>query len=287
MSIPRHVVRIADGSRVPQLTVKLADNQTPAQATLKVAEEGDRAQYTVKIAEEGDRAQMTVALDGYVQGSAYAARVLALSPIAYYQLNGDATDSSGNGFNGLVTGATFGAVGIGDDNTAASFDGSGDFIDIHAMAAAWNGNAGSMIAWGKSAAWADSTVRSLVSILASSENSIWMQKSAALNGLTFRRSDSNDDLTVNSSALAGSSAWFSVGLTWSVAANALKAYINGAQVGSTLTGLQTVAGTPGAATTTIGASNTSGATGWIGDLAHVAIFNRVLTGAEMLSLGVL
>lgn len=213
--------------------------------------------------------------------------MLALLPIAYYQLNGDATDSSGNGFNGTATGATFGAVGMGDGNTAAAFDGTGDYIDIHAMAAAWNGNAGSIIAWGKTAAWADATVRALVSIAVGSENQVLIFKSATLNTLLFRRSDSNDDVTITSSALAGSAAYFSAALTWSVAANAMKAYINGVQVGATQTGLLSVVGTPSATLTTIGATNTSGTDSWSGSIDDVAIFDRALSGAEVLSLGVL
>ncbi len=40
-------------------------------------------------------------------------------------------------------------------------------------------------------------------------------------------------------------------------------------------------------TCAIGAANSSGANSWSGSLAHVAIFDRALSGAEVLSLGVL
>lgn len=275
------------------MTVKIADNQTPAQCTLRVAEEGERAQLTVAIAESGDRAQMTVTLENYTPGSAYAARVLALTPIAYYQLaeasGTTATDSSGNAYHGAYTNAVPGGTGMGDSNTGATFDGTGDSIDIHAMAGAFNGNAGSLVVWGKTSAWGDSALRALVSISTggAGTNQVWIMKSAALNTLTFQRSDSNDDVVITSSALAGSTAYFCAGLTWSVAANAMKAYINGVQVGATATGLVSAVGTPTATTTTIGASNTSGADSWSGSLAHVAIFDRALSGAEVLSLGVL
>jgi hypothetical protein len=289
VSIPRHVVRVADGSRVPQLTVKLADNQTPAQATLRVAESGERAQYTVKIAEEGDRAQMTAVLEGY-SAESYADRVLALTPIAYYELNGDATDSSGNGYDGAATGATFGADGIGDDNTAATFDGTGDVIDISAIIGAFDPDLGSIVVWGKTSAWADATARTLVSIAADGADSVSIGKTATTNQLQFlyrANSETENIAAVSSTLLAGSTAYFCAALTWDVSGDALKAYINGTQVGTTQTGLDAFDQSLDPTLCAIGARTTAGASSWSGSIAHVAIFDRALTGAEILSLGVL
>src|SRR5580698_6713918 len=51
--------------------------------------------------------------------------------IAYYPLNGDGTDASGNGHNGTVAGATPTANRFGQDGKALLFDGVNSFIKVH------------------------------------------------------------------------------------------------------------------------------------------------------------
>jgi hypothetical protein len=50
--------------------------------------------------------------------------------IAYYPFNGNANDESGNGNNGTVNGATLTLDRFGNANSAYSFDGVNDFIEI-------------------------------------------------------------------------------------------------------------------------------------------------------------
>ena len=50
--------------------------------------------------------------------------------VAYYPLDGDAADASGNGRDGTVTGATLTQDRFGNSDAAYQFDGSGDYIDI-------------------------------------------------------------------------------------------------------------------------------------------------------------
>ncbi|MEM7657886.1 MAG: LamG domain-containing protein [Bacteroidota bacterium] len=50
--------------------------------------------------------------------------------VAYYPFNGNANDSSGNGFNGAVFGATITADRSGNPASAYSFDGVDDYIEI-------------------------------------------------------------------------------------------------------------------------------------------------------------
>ena len=68
---------------------------------------------------------------------AYSDEVLADSPVAYWRLGEAAgstsvADSTANANTGTVTGATLGAVSLltGDANTAATFDGVDDKIDV-------------------------------------------------------------------------------------------------------------------------------------------------------------
>ena len=50
--------------------------------------------------------------------------------VAWYPFNGNANDESGNGNSGTVNGATLTTDKDGNENSAYSFDGSDDFIDI-------------------------------------------------------------------------------------------------------------------------------------------------------------
>jgi len=50
--------------------------------------------------------------------------------VAYHPFNGNADDSSGNGFNGAIYGATLAADRFGRQNCAYKFDGLDDYIDI-------------------------------------------------------------------------------------------------------------------------------------------------------------
>lgn len=218
----------------------------------------------------------------------YAARVLDLDPIAYYKLNGDATDSSGNGYDGTAAGATLDGTGIGDGGTSGTFDGTGDYVDISAMAAAFSGAAGTLLVWGKTSVWTDATIRYMVRIAASGNHHVYIQKNSTDNTLLFlRKAGIANTKSVSDTSLAGSTDYFAAVLTWDTGADELKAYINGAQVGTTQTGLAAFVGTPSATGTVIGAADTGAANGWVGSLAHIAIWDRALDGSEISSLGVL
>lgn len=50
--------------------------------------------------------------------------------VAYYPLNGNASDMSGNGHNGTLNGATLATDRFGNSSSAFSFDGINDYIDL-------------------------------------------------------------------------------------------------------------------------------------------------------------
>lgn len=50
--------------------------------------------------------------------------------VAYYPFNGNADDESGNGNDGTVVGATLTTDRLGNPNSAYSFDGNDDYIDL-------------------------------------------------------------------------------------------------------------------------------------------------------------
>lgn len=233
-------------------------------------------------------------LAGLADIDAYIQKVLGYSPIAYYPLNEasgtTAEDLSGSHFDGTYSGAAPGGVGIGDGNTAASFDGTGDYIDIAAMRLAFNGDAGTVSLWaraGSASLWTDSTLRYLVRFFLDSSNTIHIQRTSNNDQLSFVRTGNDTPKAVASSALGGSTDYFHAALSWDVAGDALKAYIGGAQIGTTQTGNLAFESAPAAATTAIGAAGTSGANSWSGNIAHVAIFDTVLTALDIADLATL
>ena len=71
-------------------------------------------------------------------------------------------------------------------------------------------------------------------------------------------------------------------ITWDLANDECKTYMNGQQFDATGTGLGTWAGALAAANTVIGANDSSGSSGqWKGNLAHVSILDKAMTLEEV------
>jgi hypothetical protein len=67
-------------------------------------------------------------------------------PIAYYPFNGNANDMSGNGHDGVVNGAVLATDRYGNSNSAYSFDGLNDSIDL-TNTGSFNFSAFTLSAW--------------------------------------------------------------------------------------------------------------------------------------------
>ena len=88
------------------------------------------------------------------QAAAYAADVLATSPIAYWKLNegsgSTVEDSSGNGYDGSYTGVTWdGETFLGD--AVPYFDGANDYANVYSagLQSAVDFEEGCILAWCK------------------------------------------------------------------------------------------------------------------------------------------
>ena len=195
-----------------------------------------------------------------------------------------------NGVLGTTTAKpTMGATGIGDGRTAFSFDG-GDFVNIYSseLAAVFDGAKGTVEVWVRitdAAVWADATVRYFIRLGADANNHINIRRTATNNTLGFQYVAGGTSDVVTDSSLAASTDWFLVALTWDSVADELKAYINGAQVGSTQTGLGAWAGSLASNLCVLGAISTAGANGHKGLLQHAPVWaDRVLSAAEILAI---
>jgi hypothetical protein len=234
-------------------------------------------------------------VSGYL-GSAYGAKIAALGPIAFWPMDEPsgsvAFDRSGNGRNGAYTGVTLGQPGPGDGRSAPSFDGATSYNNVFtpSLAAAFNGQQGSFLCWGKvnaPAVWTDGVTRRMILFQVDASNRVGIFKPVANNEI--------DMLYVAGGTALGAAKtsfnpiiWFHVGLTWDKSVNAgvgeVRFYVNGTVITPVSTGLGTFAGALSSTQTLLGSLNIGAAAQvWNGLMADGAVFNRALSAAEVLS----
>lgn len=217
----------------------------------------------------------------------YAARVMSTAPsnlLAYWRLNESlgavAHDFAGNDHNGTVTGATWGADGIQDGQTAASFDGINDLISVDpsALSGVFNGAAGTLLMWGYRTTWGASGIWAGRFVGADYGHQVKIYDNN-VNGPTFQYRTNGVQKIVKSGAVPPANSWQCLAMTWDAAADQFKGYVNGAQVGTTQTGLGVWAGPLTIAT--LGYADGY----WAGRLAHVALWDTPLSATQIAGLG--
>lgn len=220
----------------------------------------------------------------------YGQRVMGMrrsNLIAYWPL-GDlsgsvATDASGNGRNGACTAIALGQAGIGDGRASALFDGSASYCNTFGagLASAFSGQEGTLALWMRVAnagVWPDGT-RRLAVLMADASNRVIVQKAASGDLIvTYIAGGITSERTV----VGSGTSWMHVAVTWSKSSGAsgeVRGFLNGAQVGATLTALGTFAGA--LSVSILGASNTTPTNPWSGRLAHVGLWSAALTTTEV------
>jgi hypothetical protein len=228
----------------------------------------------------------------------YAGKILATGPIAYWPLNETAGavavnyGSLGTDANGAYTGVDLAnALGPDGKNYAPWFDGTNDYCDIYTATfiGGFDKTLGSYSVWIKPTdvgVWSDTTLRGiLVNQYITASNLIQITKPSGVandDKIIFTYQQGANIKTVLTPAQNGTD-WIHLGLTWTIAGDELKAYLNGVQTGLTQTGL--IAPTNPHNIALIGAGTTTPTNVWNGWLAHITIWNRVLSPAEMLKMG--
>jgi hypothetical protein len=234
-----------------------------------------------------------VFVDG-AQEAAYVAKVLALSPIAYWVLGehegATAFCQVNPAQNGTHTAVTLGNAGIGDGQVCPYYDGAA-YTDVYSatLRAALNGNAGTVAIWVRVSAagdWTDGSRREAVRMIDTDDSNeyFWLAKDSTNNQWWFRYTAAGtiEDVRVASGA---PTAFTHLALTWDINAGAdgeVKAYAAGAQTGATRTNLGVWAGLID--TALIGAATTAPLVPWKGYLAHCALFNSALAVGSIASL---
>ena len=175
-----------------------------------------------------------------------------------------AFDQSPQKNNGAYTAVALGRAGIGDGGTSALFDGSASFNNIYSVASDFNGTEGGLLIWGKVSAagvWEDSTARSLITLWASNDNRLSINRTTTNNQIRFAYKAGGTletyDLTISRTG------WTAFGLTWSDTGDKVKYFENGV-LKETDTGVGTWSGAVQAAASLIGASNSTPTQVWSG-----------------------
>ncbi len=198
----------------------------------------------------------------------------------------------GSAANGAYTGVTLGQPGIGDGGTCPSFDGTNDTGIAYsaAFAAAFSGSTGSMMIWFKVSAvgvWTDAAIRRCAYIAtdAGATNSVFISRSATANRMYLVYSAGGTAEVINWNGETTTD-WVCAVLIWDKPNNTVSAYRNGIAAGTSGT-LGDWVGVPHASYTTFGYEY-AGATSrvWSGPLAHLALYNRVLTPGQVALLAI-
>ena len=195
------------------------------------------------------------------------------------------TDSSPAANNGTYTNITLGQPGYGGA-LCGLIDNVADAISVVATVAGdFNGVAGTVGGLFKVAnagVWTDGVSGRFFRFWYNASNQVSIYKATASNLIYLSYIAGGTDKSVSYNWVSPSTDWFSIYFTWDASADQVKAFINGAQVGSTLTGLGTWTGT--IVLGELGAGSGAAHLGWIEDCG---LWTAALTPAEITNIGVL
>lgn len=166
-------------------------------------------------------------------------------------------------------------TGIGDGNTAPTFDGATTFalFNSAAFGASFDGSEGSLALWCKAdpATWTDGTWRHALFTQADSNNRLRLSQTNLANKFRWLYEAGNQ--TDFQDKTMSPSEWFFCPMTWSKSADQVKYYYYTGGVGGlffTDAGLGNWAGAPTVVQLSYQAL-------WKGQIAHCAFFDKVLT----------
>jgi lysophospholipase L1-like esterase len=218
----------------------------------------------------------------------YQAQILRTGPLAYWPLNETSgtvaknLGSLGAAANGTYSGPVLAQAAAPGGGLAPRFDGTNKYVNVKtaALDAAFSGagsigHVGSVSVWAKSTGFTDGLQNYLLSFVVDGNNWIALHDpGSANNRFTMTKSNlgSRDECFRTD---AFHTDWFNATMTWDNNNDRIRYYRDGA-----LLETDVVLGTftAGALLTgTIGYSSVS----WVGNIAHVALWNRELTEAEI------
>src|SRR5260221_339585 len=160
-----------------------------------------------------------------------------------------------------TNGVTLGSAAGGHLTNAYTFDGSNDNVNIYStdLNGTLNPSEGSLVVWAKvsgAGVWTDGVTRYVASIQVDGNNNIILRKSSGSNLFSLIYDANGTSSRIDDSSFSPTG-WEQYVITWSKSNDQVKAYVNGAQLGSTLTGLGTWVGNFSSTQAVIGSISTS------------------------------
>ena len=214
------------------------------------------------------------------------------SLILYHPMNeaagGVAIDHSPEGNDGAYTGVTLGQPGIGDGLTCPFFDRVNDYNNIYSVGlnADFDGDEGSLLTWVRFNAlgdWTDGNQQYFVNINGTGEQ-IFLAKVLNNTLRWYRRAGGVTDLlSVGGFADVD---WMHLAITWSVLADELVSYKDGAPAGAIQNTIGAWATALIVTANVIGAQNITPTNPHIGLEAHTALYTAPLPPAAIAYLSV-
>lgn len=195
--------------------------------------------------------------------------------VAWYKFDGDASDSSGNGNNGVVHGATLTADRFGNANRAYSFDDE-KYIEVADNALLRSvGNVVTIAAWINPTAWDDNGYEWMTLLCKGDTDTVNRNLAFSFNRYRGLETAQQDDL-ISLSAVPCMNQWQHV--AYASDGSNVKVYINGQLVGSRATSWKS---SQNNFPLTIGRDDAGGIEYFHGSMDDIRIYNRALTATEI------
>ena len=240
----------------------------------------------------------TVAIPVYVTGgnlgANYIDTVLGLNPIAYWPLNETAGSTAVNAEGTAARNGTYAAsptlnaiTGPDGVNGAVHFDGANQFLDIYSasLEAAFDKDTFSISFWMRTNWQALGSGEEIIILRSDSNNQVRIFRAGAANAIQLFYNGSGTNKSRTDSDAKDTNTWYHYVLTVDVTgADEHKAYRDGSQLGLTLTGLGSWAGSWATTRVNVAANSQVPSLTYEGYMAHVAFFDYVLTPAQVLEL---
>lgn len=239
------------------------------------------------------RLDLPVWLERGPQGQAYIDKILGIQSgnlIAYWPLREAAGVVAENIEGTVARNGTYARDvsvmgtqdGIGDGNTAPTFDGANDVVDIYSasLAAAWDQSESSVMIWLKPDTWAGGVVKKFFRLFVDANNTMKAEHTGASNNIETKIENG----AVNEFqiwAAGPSTDWQTLIMTNSQANDRAIVYGNGINVAQNA-GLGVWAGPLSVVRTLIGADTQAAGQSFLGSLSHMVMWVGELTPDEAL-----
>lgn len=202
-----------------------------------------------------------------------------------------AVASAAGTYDGSISSATPGQDAGEALGLAYLFDGINDHVNIYtaALNTLLSRSQGALMGFCKvsgAGIWTDGANHFMARLYIDANNHVQMLKTTTNSQISWVWNAGGTTETVMKND-ASSTDWMHWAITWDKTADAVKAYYNGAQVGTTQTSLGTMTGNLDATRTIIGAGVTSNANNWSGYITHICVLLDAPTDAELLNVATL